>query len=87
MGLYLRSTMIQMSRTLTGSTPSRRPSSRIVGRMGPTVSVELQRYGFYTTTTPTLHTTTNIEVVKKFLPVEINTMQLTEDLWKVEVLG
>jgi RNA 3'-terminal phosphate cyclase (ATP) len=43
--------------------------------------------GSYTTVTPTPHTTTNIEVVKKFLPVEITTTQLTEDVWKVEVFG
>ena len=43
--------------------------------------------GSYTTVTPTPHTITNIEVVKKFLPVEITTTQLTEDLWKVEVFG
>ena len=43
--------------------------------------------GSYTTSTPSLHTTTNIEVVKKFLPVEITTTQLTEDVWKVEVFG
>jgi len=41
--------------------------------------------GSYTTGPPSLHTTTNIEVVKKFLPVEIKTTQLTEDVWKVEV--
>jgi RNA 3'-terminal phosphate cyclase (ATP) len=43
--------------------------------------------GSYTTTTPSLHTTTNIEVVKQFLPVEITTTQLSEDVWKVEVFG
>jgi RNA 3'-terminal phosphate cyclase (ATP) len=43
--------------------------------------------GSFTTVTPTPHTTTNIEVVKKFLPVEITTTQLTEDVWKVEVFG
>jgi RNA 3'-terminal phosphate cyclase (ATP) len=43
--------------------------------------------GSYTTGPLTLHTTTNIEVVKKFLPVEIKTTQLTEDVWKVEVAG
>jgi RNA 3'-terminal phosphate cyclase (ATP) len=43
--------------------------------------------GSYTTATPTPHTTTNIEIVKKFLPVEINTTQLSEDVWKVEVFG
>jgi RNA 3'-terminal phosphate cyclase (ATP) len=43
--------------------------------------------GSYTTQTPTPHTTTNIEVIKKFLAVEITTTQLTEDVWKVEVRG
>jgi RNA 3'-terminal phosphate cyclase (ATP) len=43
--------------------------------------------GSFTTVTPTPHTTTNIEVVKKFLPVEITTTQLTEEVWKVEVFG
>ncbi len=43
--------------------------------------------GSFTTVTPTPHTTTNIEVVKKFLPVEITTTQLTEDVWKIEVFG
>jgi RNA 3'-terminal phosphate cyclase (ATP) len=51
------------------------------------IPMALAHGGSYTTTTPTLHTTTNVEIVKKFLPVEINTTQLTEDLWKVEVLG
>lgn len=43
--------------------------------------------GSFTTLTPTPHTTTNIEVVKKFLPVEITTTQLTEEVWKIEVFG
>ena len=47
----------------------------------------LARGGSYTTQTPTLHTTTNIEVIKKFLPVEITTTQLAEDIWKMEVFG
>src|SRR5438270_5210442 len=51
------------------------------------IPMALARGGSYTTTTPTLHTTTNIEIVKKFLPVEINTTQLSEDVWKVEVFG
>ena len=41
--------------------------------------------GSYTTGPLTLHTTTNIEVIKKFLPVEIKTTHLAEDVWKVEV--
>jgi RNA 3'-terminal phosphate cyclase (ATP) len=43
--------------------------------------------GSYTTARPSLHTTTNIEVIKKFLPVEITATQLSEDVWKVEVFG
>jgi RNA 3'-terminal phosphate cyclase (ATP) len=43
--------------------------------------------GAYTTGPLTPHTTTNIEVVRKFLPVEIRQTQLTEDVWKVEVEG
>lgn len=43
--------------------------------------------GSFTTVTPTPHTTTNIEVLKKFLPVEIKTTQLTEAVWKIEVFG
>lgn len=41
--------------------------------------------GSYTTGPLTPHTTTNVEVIKKFLPVEIRQTQLTEDVWKVEV--
>jgi RNA 3'-terminal phosphate cyclase (ATP) len=51
------------------------------------IPIALARGGSHTTTTPTLHTTTNVEIIKKFLPVEINTTQLTEDVWKVEVPG
>jgi RNA 3'-terminal phosphate cyclase (ATP) len=43
--------------------------------------------GSYTTASPTMHTTTNIEIIKKFLPVEITNTQLSEDVWKVEVFG
>ena len=43
--------------------------------------------GSFVTGGLTRHTTTNIEVIKKFLPVEIKTTQLTEDVWKVEVFG
>jgi RNA 3'-terminal phosphate cyclase (ATP) len=43
--------------------------------------------GAYTTGPLSPHTTTNIEVVRKFLPVEIRQTQLTEDVWKVEVEG
>ena len=51
------------------------------------IPMALARGGSYITQTPTPHTTTNIEVIKKFLPVEITTTQLTEEVWKVEVFG
>jgi RNA 3'-terminal phosphate cyclase (ATP) len=51
------------------------------------IPLALARGGSYTTCAPTLHTTTNIEVIKKFLPVEITTTQLSEVVWKVEVCG
>jgi RNA 3'-terminal phosphate cyclase (ATP) len=51
------------------------------------IPMALARGGSYTTQTPTMHTTTNIEVIKKFLPVEITTTQLSEDVWKIEVFG
>ena len=41
--------------------------------------------GSYTTGTPSLHTTTNIEVIKQFLDVEITTAQLSEKQWRIEV--
>ncbi|MFL6281901.1 MAG: RNA 3'-terminal phosphate cyclase, partial [Pyrinomonadaceae bacterium] len=51
------------------------------------IPLALARGGSYVTQTPTPHTTTNIEVIKKLLPVEIITTQLTEDVWKIEVFG
>jgi RNA 3'-terminal phosphate cyclase (ATP) len=42
--------------------------------------------GSYVTGPLSLHTTTNIEVVRMFLPVEVSTTQLTGGLWKVEVV-
>ncbi|HEX8476016.1 MAG TPA: RNA 3'-terminal phosphate cyclase [Pyrinomonadaceae bacterium] len=41
--------------------------------------------GSYTTVAPSLHTKTNIEVVKKFLPVDIQTRHIAGDIWKIEV--
>ena len=51
------------------------------------IPLALSGGGSYLTGPLSLHTTTNIEVVKKFLPVEITTTQLTEEVWKVEVFG
>jgi RNA 3'-terminal phosphate cyclase (ATP) len=43
--------------------------------------------GSYTTGQPSLHTTTNIEVIKMFLDVRITTQRMDDDVWKIEVLG
>ncbi|HKQ51470.1 MAG TPA: RNA 3'-terminal phosphate cyclase, partial [Pyrinomonadaceae bacterium] len=41
--------------------------------------------GSYLTVPPSLHTTTNIEVIKKFLNVEITAEPVSELAWKIEV--
>ena len=41
--------------------------------------------GSFTTGPLSLHTTTNIEIIKKFLDVEILTAPLTKRVWKIEV--
>jgi RNA 3'-terminal phosphate cyclase (ATP) len=41
--------------------------------------------GSYLTGPLSLHTTTNIEIVKMFLDVEINVMEVGGDVWKIEV--
>jgi RNA 3'-terminal phosphate cyclase (ATP) len=51
------------------------------------VPVALAGGGAYTTVAPSLHTTTNIEVIKKFLDVEIATRKLGETLYHIEVQG
>jgi RNA 3'-terminal phosphate cyclase (ATP) len=43
--------------------------------------------GSYTTGQPSLHTTTNIEVVKLFLDVEISATPLDGGVWKIEIKG
>jgi RNA 3'-terminal phosphate cyclase (ATP) len=42
--------------------------------------------GSYVTGPPSLHTTTNIEIIKKFLDVGITTEQVSEQAWKIEVV-
>ncbi len=42
--------------------------------------------GSFTTAKPSLHTMTNIEVIKKFLEVEIVATNVTDKVWKVEVI-
>jgi len=41
--------------------------------------------GSYTTGPVSLHTMTNIEIIKKFLPVEISTQELMGGTWLIEV--
>ncbi len=41
--------------------------------------------GSYITGALSLHTKTNIEIIKKFLDVKITTLQLSESLWKIEI--
>ncbi|HVF48891.1 MAG TPA: RNA 3'-terminal phosphate cyclase [Pyrinomonadaceae bacterium] len=45
----------------------------------------LARGGSYTTGPLSLHTTTNIEIIKKFLPLEIQTSQVKNEVWKIEI--
>lgn len=41
--------------------------------------------GSFTTLEPSLHTKTNIEIIKMFLDVEITVAQLTRRVWRIEV--
>jgi RNA 3'-terminal phosphate cyclase (ATP) len=43
--------------------------------------------GSYTTGPPSLHTTTNIEIIEMFLDVRIKTRPLDGNVWKIEILG
>jgi RNA 3'-terminal phosphate cyclase (ATP) len=43
----------------------------------------LARGGSFTTVPPSRHTTTNIEIVRKFLDVEIDSEQITNRSWKI----
>ena len=43
--------------------------------------------GSFTTLPPSRHTTTNIEIIKKFLDVKITSEQTTNRVWKIEVGG
>lgn len=49
------------------------------------IPLSLARGGSYVTGPPSLHTKTNIEIVRKFLPVEISAKRLTGERWKAEV--
>jgi RNA 3'-terminal phosphate cyclase (ATP) len=41
--------------------------------------------GSYLTGPPSLHTTTNIEIIKRFLPVDITATPADGEMWKIEV--
>jgi RNA 3'-terminal phosphate cyclase (ATP) len=41
--------------------------------------------GSYLTAPPTLHTTTNIEIIKKFLDVDITAEHVKDEKWRIEV--
>ena len=43
--------------------------------------------GSFTTTEPSLHTTTNLQVIEKFLPVKSSVSQINEKLWKIEIMS
>ncbi|HZH91205.1 MAG TPA: RNA 3'-terminal phosphate cyclase [Pyrinomonadaceae bacterium] len=43
--------------------------------------------GSYTTGPPSLHTTTNIEIIEMFLDVRIKTRPLDGNVWKIEIFG
>jgi RNA 3'-terminal phosphate cyclase (ATP) len=43
--------------------------------------------GSFTTVKPSLHTMTNIEIIKRFLDVEIQATNIADNLWKIEVMA
>jgi RNA 3'-terminal phosphate cyclase (ATP) len=45
----------------------------------------LARGGAFTTVPPSRHTTTNIEIIRRFLDLDITSERLTNRVWKVEV--
>lgn len=49
------------------------------------IPMALAGEGSFTTVKPTLHTITNIEIIKKFLNISIDVEQLNEHKWKINV--
>lgn len=49
------------------------------------IPLAIARGGSYTTSALSLHTTTNIEIIKKFLDVEINATNVEGDVWRIEI--
>ncbi|MDQ1613353.1 MAG: 3-terminal phosphate cyclase [Pyrinomonadaceae bacterium] len=51
------------------------------------IPLSLAGGGSYTTGQPSLHTTTNIEIIKMFLDVRITTTPTGDGVWKIEIKG
>ena len=51
------------------------------------VPMALAGGGSFETLTPSLHTQTNVEVIRRFLDVEICTEEIDEDVWQVTIAG
>jgi RNA 3'-terminal phosphate cyclase (ATP) len=49
------------------------------------IPLALSKGGSFLTCEPTLHTTTNIEIIKKFLDVDMNVTPVGERVWRVDV--
>jgi RNA 3'-terminal phosphate cyclase (ATP) len=49
------------------------------------IPMALARGGAFTTLPPSRHTTTNIEIIQKFLNLEIHAQQIENRLWRIEV--
>lgn len=49
------------------------------------VPIAIAGGGKYTTVSPSRHTITNIEIIKKFLDLDIKTEQLSEKIYEIEV--
>jgi RNA 3'-terminal phosphate cyclase (ATP) len=49
------------------------------------IPMALAGAGRFITSEPSLHTLTNIEVVKKFLSVDISIVQLNQKQWQIEI--
>lgn len=48
--------------------------------------LSLGRGGAFTTTAPSLHTKTNMEIIGKFLPTDFHCDELADDLYRIEVV-
>ena len=49
------------------------------------IPMALGKGGRFTTVKPTLHTETNMDIIKQFLEVEITSEQMNETAWSIEV--